>query len=249
MTRDVSIAVETSCRTGGVALGIDGQCIESVSFEAGGRHATTLISQMQGLLAGRGLAPRDLSEVYVSAGPGSFTGLRVGITAVRTLAQALPGVRCVAVPTACAVARNAAELPWRYLGVVLAARAGSVYAAVFERCNGRLVEAQPPATWQAEEFLAAVPKPVTLIGEGLAYQPTDAPGVTVVDPDASELHLPTARAVWHVGYHMARTGAFTEYHHLLPIYARQPEAVRLWELRAQHEVRTPGHCEDERENS
>ena len=232
MTRDVSIAIETSCRTGGVALGAGGQCIEAVSFEAGTRYATSLVSQMQRILAGRGLTPRDLSEVYVSIGPGGFTGLRVGITAVRTLVQALGGVRCVAVPTVHVVARNAADLPWQYLGVVLAARAGSMYAGVFERCDGRIVEAQPPATWQACDFLAAAPRPITLIGQGLAYQPIEATGVTVIGPDDPGLHMPTARAVWHVGYEMARAGAFTEYQHLLPIYARKPEAVRLWEQRA-----------------
>jgi len=248
MTRDVSIAVETSCRAGGVAMGVGGQCVENVSFDTASRHATALISQMKALLAGRGLTPRGLSEVYVSAGPGSFTGLRVGITAVRTLAQALPHVRCVAVPTVRVVAENAAEMDWHYLGVVLAARAGSVYASVFERRDGRVVQAGPGRTWQAEDFLAAAPRPVTLIGEGLSYQPMAAPGVTVIDPDAPDLHLPTTRAVWDVGREMARDGQFTEYHHLLPIYARKPEAVRLWEQRAERQARSACGCEDECEN-
>jgi len=232
MKHDVSIAIETSCRIGGLALGAGGRCIEAVSFDAASRHATVLVAQMKALLDASGLGPHDLSEVYVSAGPGSFTSLRVGITAVRTLAQALPHIRCVAVPTARAVAQNAAEMDWRYLGVVLGAKAGSVHATVFRRRDGRIVQAEPGRVWQAEDFLAAAPRPITLIGEALAYQPMAAPGVTAAPPEAAGLHLPVPRAVWHVGYEMARAGQFTEYHHLLPIYARRPEAVRLWEQRS-----------------
>jgi len=224
-----SIAVETSCRAGGVALGIGDQCVETVAFDTAGRHATALVAQMKALLDARGLTPRDLQEAYVSAGPGSFTGLRVGITAVRTLAQALEHLRCVAVPTAHAVARNAADLEWRTLGVIMAARAGSVHATLFERRDGRVVELEPGRTCEARDFLAAAPRPITLIGEGLAYQPMQAADVTVIDPDASPLHAPNPQAVWQVGYELARAGAFTEYHHLMPIYARQVEAVRLWE--------------------
>lgn len=228
-SQEYSIAVETSCRAGGLALGVGDRCVETVAFDTTGRHATALVAQMKALLDARGLAPRDLVEVHVSAGPGSFTGLRVGITAVRTLAQALEHLRCVAVPTAHAVARNAADLEWRYLGVIMAARAGNVHATLFERRHGRIVELEPGRACEADDFLAAAPKPITLIGEGLAYQPMAAADVTVVDPDASHLHTPNPRAVWQVGRELARAGKFTEYHLLLPIYPRRPEAVILWE--------------------
>ncbi len=230
---EVSLAVETSCRAGGLALGLDRRCIETVAFDAVGRHATALITQAKALLDRRGLTPADVDEVYVSAGPGGFTGLRVGITAVRTFAQALSGVRCVAVPTAHAIARNAADFEWRYLGVVLAARADRIYATVFERRDGRIVEICPGRDWQAAEFLTGTPRPITLIGEGLAYKPiaVGAADVTVLDPADTHLHLPDPAVVWQVGYEMARAGAFTEYHRLLPVYARKPEAVRLWEAK------------------
>jgi len=248
MRPDPSIAVETSCRTGGVALGLGGQCVESVSFDATRGHATVLVGQMQALLAGRGLAPQDLSEVYVSAGPGSFTGLRVGITAVRTLAQAVAHVRCVAVPTVRAVAENASELDWRHLGVVLSARAGSIYAAVFERHDGRAVQREPGRTWEARRFLAAAPRPITLIGEALAYETMTGPGVTHAWPDALERHLPKPEAAWRIGHDMARAGEFTAYRRLLPVYARRPEAVRLWEQRAERQTLAGGDCEGNHEN-
>jgi len=227
-SQNYSIAIETSCRAGGLTLALGERCIETVTFDTAGRHATALISQMKALLDRHDLSPVDLAEAYVSAGPGSFTGLRVGITAVRTLAQALGNLRCVAVPTAHAVARNATDLEWTHLGVIMAAREGSVHATLFERCEGRIVELEPGRACEAGEFLAAAPKPVTLIGEGLTYQPMVAAEVTVIDPEATAMHMPNSLAVWQVGLDLARAGTFTEYHHLLPIYPREPEAIRLW---------------------
>jgi hypothetical protein len=54
------------------------------------------------------------------------------------------------------------------------------------------------------------------------------PFFTLADPS---IYYPTAEGVWKVGRRLAGEGAFTEYHRLLPIYARRSEAERLWELR------------------
>ena len=97
MSETITIAIETSCRTGGVAIGKGAKLLKSVAFDTPGRHASELISQLDAMMRSVRIAPAEVDEVYVSAGPGSFTGLRVGITVARTLAQALGGIRCVAV--------------------------------------------------------------------------------------------------------------------------------------------------------
>lgn len=234
MTESVSIAIETSCRAGGLALGRDGRLVEVVGFDTTGRHATQLVSRLDDLLTSHRLRPGDLTEVYVSAGPGSFTGLRVGITAARTLAQTVPHCRCVAVPTAQAIAEaeNVRRRQWRNLAVVLDARQGSVYATFFRRCGERIVPTGPGAPLSVREFLDTAPRPLLVVGQALEHQPLEGPGITTSGDDESEAHLPTAECIWRVGRRMAKDGQFTDYHHLLPIYARKPEAVRLWEDRA-----------------
>ena len=227
MTDDVSIAIETSCRAGGVALGCGGELCEAAAFDASREHATQLVVRLDEMLARRGLSAGDIRQAYVSAGPGSFTGLRVGITVVRTLAQAVAGLRCVAVPTAMAVAENARDLAWENLGVVMDAREDSIYAQLFTRRQGRIVAAAARAL-SVEEFLASAPRPLMLMGEGLAYHCLAGPDIVIADP---RLHLPTAEGVWRGGRRLAAAGEFTEYHRLLPIYTRRPEAVRLWEER------------------
>ena len=225
-----SIAIETSCRSGGVAVAVGDEPPRAVAFDASARHATELLVRLDALLGDAGRRPRDLREVYVSAGPGSFTGLRIGITVARTLGQAVAGLRCVAVPTALAIAAGARELPWQRLAVALCAKEGSAYTCLFARRGEQIVPAADPVVMTMADLPSLAPGPLTVVGEATAFGEIAAEGVTVVEP-GSPLHLPTAENVWRVGREMARAEQFTDYRRLVPIYARRPEAVRLWEMR------------------
>jgi len=180
------------------------------------------------MLAQAGLAPERLGHVYVSIGPGSFTGLRIGVTVARTMAQLLPDLKCLAVPTARAVAQNAAAVEWEHLGVVLAAKGRTAYCARFVRRDGGIVPAGGASVVEFERFCADAPRPMLLIGEGMAFFEVSAPSVSVADEG---LWSPTAEGVWRVGRSLAAEGRFTDYHELLPDYGRRPEAVRLWQQR------------------
>ena len=102
----LTLGVETSGLTGAVALRRDGQIIESVTLQhSGRRHAQTLVSEVDALLRRSNLTAKQLQVVAVSIGPGSFTGLRVGVVLAKTLGYAL-GCEVVAVDTFCAIAAN-----------------------------------------------------------------------------------------------------------------------------------------------
>ncbi len=231
MSGIVSIAIETSCRAGGVALGLGDQSAKVARFDASRRAATQIITHLDALLVGLHLSPSDLEELYVSIGPGSFTGLRVGVTVARTLAQAIPRLRCVAVPTPSVIAENARSLDWENLGVILDCKQGEFHASLFCRRGGLVVPAGEGRVVSAEEFLAWAPRPILLIGEGLGYHELLAQGVGIAPGVPGVDHLPSAEGVWRVGRRMASRGEFTDYRRLLPTYARNPEAVRLWNLR------------------
>ncbi len=228
MTKTVSIAIETSCRVGGVALGLGDEMVEAVQFNASARHATQLVGQIGQLLTRVQLTPRELTEVYVSVGPGSFTGLRIGITVARTLAQTTPNVRCVAVPTAEAIAENFRGGDWQHLAVLLSTKSESFHASLFASRPGRLALLGEPTVCTAEQLLTDAPRPLTVIGEALDH--CEVAGEDIVRAEA-DLWAPTAEGVWRVGRAMATAGEFVDYHHLLPFYPRKPEAVRLWEKR------------------
>ena len=224
METPVSISIETSCRAGGVALGRGDELLGVIDFEASARHAVQLVPRLAELLEGASLRPEDVDELYVSAGPGSFTGLRVGLTVARTMDQMLSALRCVAVPTSSVVALQAADLPWDNLAVVLDARGGCVYVSTFVRGEGRIVPNGEPRLVEIDEFLSDLHRPIMLTGEGLAYHDCTGPEISIAP---SELYFPTARSVWLAGRQMARDGQFTEYNKLTPIYAKPPEVLRM----------------------
>jgi tRNA threonylcarbamoyladenosine biosynthesis protein TsaB len=227
----VSVAIETSCRQGNVALGVGGQFCAAGDLGTTRKHAAALLPSLQTLLDENGLAPADVDALYVSVGPGSFTGLRVGVTVARTWGQMQPDLNIVAVPTPLAVAANAGD-DWQRLGVLLAAKrsgeaAGTVYGALVRRADAAIAFDGEPLVATPQDLLATWPRPLTLTGEGLSFcQVEPAEGITLIDDSR---RLPTAWAVWQIGEQLLAAGASTPWSELQVVYARRPEAVRLWE--------------------
>ena len=220
-----ALAIETSARTGSLAAVEDGRVLAEDQFPHGLKHAAEIIPRLDALCRGQGWSPRDVGEVYVSVGPGSFTGLRIGITLAKTLGFAT-GARLVAVPTVRVLARNAPPEA-RHLVLVLEAKRDQIYTARFGRtgAQGPWVEAEPAHLDSLSAALARSPRPVHLLGEGIPYHqkfiPPDDADVIQTPP---ELWRPRAAAVAEEGAPMAAAGRFTDPQQLLPIYIRRPEA-------------------------
>jgi len=226
MNELLTISIETSCRVGGVALGRGDAILATAELGGSRRHACDLLPAIDGLLREQGASPTDLDEVYISVGPGGFTGLRVGVTAVRTMGTCQPSLRIVAVPTPLAIAQNVLDMPWQRLGVVLAGKRHpdpSAHVTWVDRqaatcSDGEILPAD--ALWDASRADGTV-----LIGEALGYLETPD-DVNVFDESR---WYPTAQSVWRLGRQMSADGKTTPASQLLPHYARRPEAIRLWE--------------------
>ena len=107
----ITLGVETSGPVGSLALRRDGRCVEERFLpELGRRHAQSLVPEAAALLRRHGIAARDIGLVAVSIGPGSFTGLRVGVTFAKTFAYAT-GARLAAVESFLAIAGNTPAAP------------------------------------------------------------------------------------------------------------------------------------------
>ncbi len=230
MKKPISISIETSCRGGGVALASDDNIIASRSFDASRRSAVHLVAYLDEILAEAGLKPAEIDELYVSAGPGSFTGLRVGITVARTLAGSIEGLKCVAVPTPHAIAENVRQMDWENLAVVFDAKQ-AIYVTSFTRDGEKIIPAGEPAVMAVDQFTAETPKPVLVIGEGLSYHEITGEGISLAAAPGEEIHMPKADGVFAAGRAAAKAGEFTNPAEMLPIYTRKPEAVRLWQKR------------------
>src|SRR4051812_47674672 len=100
----LTLAIETSGPNGSVALSRDGALIDVQTLEREGRrHAQTLVVTIKSMFERAGLRAADCNVVGVSIGPGSFTGLRVGVVCAKTFAYAT-GAQVVAIDTFEAIA-------------------------------------------------------------------------------------------------------------------------------------------------
>src|SRR5436190_12510374 len=137
-----ALAIETSARVGAVATVEDGRVLVEEQFPHGLQHAAQIVPIIDRLAKAQAWEPGDLDELYISAGPGSFTGLRIGITLAKTMALAT-GVKLVAVPTTRVLVENAPSEA-RHVVLVLDAKREQVFTARFERDeHGKWMEREP----------------------------------------------------------------------------------------------------------
>lgn len=218
------IAVETSGRVGSIALVDDGRVVVEEQFPHGLQHAALVIPIIDRLTRARGWRPEEIDELYLSIGPGSFTGLRIGVTLAKTMALATR-VKVVAVPSVRVLAENAPQ-DARHLTIVLDAKRDQIFTARFARGPTEEWAVTEPAHLDSlPEMLRRAPRPVHLLGEGIPYHrkfiPADDPGV-VVTPE--ETWRARASAVAQIGQEMSAAGEFADPFSLTPIYIRRPEA-------------------------
>src|SRR4051812_41311144 len=115
-----AVAIETSGKIGSIAVVEDAQVCAEQSFEHGLQHAAMIVPIIDQLCRAQNWTPDDLDEIYLSIGPGSFTGLRIAVTLAKTLALATE-LKIVAVPTIHVLAQNAPE-DAKHLIIVLDAK-------------------------------------------------------------------------------------------------------------------------------
>lgn len=140
----VTLGIETSGLAGLVALRRDGVLLEERELEhTRRRHAQTLVLELQTLLQSHGVSPTDIDIVGVSHGPGSFTGLRVGIVVAKTFAFAA-NCRLVAVDTFAAIA-EAADESVTSLSVVSDAQRQQLFVGEFVRDEASQLFERPSA--------------------------------------------------------------------------------------------------------
>jgi len=181
------LALDTSARTGALALARDGEIIAASRIESPEGLASVLFQEIQALLAEKGLKTGDVDLWSPSSGPGSFTGIRVGMTAAKALAE-VHGKGVVPISNLDALA--AAAPAGRNRAAVLDARREEVYGAVYGPNLEVLVE---PAAWSWAHFqeaaaphnpLWACPDAAIFCAEGAA--PLGADAERVVVPNAVE---------------------------------------------------------------
>lgn len=167
----MTLAFDTSSTSGSIALVRDGSLVAEWTVGDVGTHADWLMRSIDGILASRGLRVTDVDNFAVCTGPGSFTGLRIGVSTVKGLAWAL-GKDVITVSTLKALALNA-----RYsldpVCPMLDARKKEVYTALYSFSSGSVETLIPESALPPSELFDKIRDlglnaPVLFIGSGLA---------------------------------------------------------------------------------
>ena len=208
-------------------------------------HSQTLLPMVESVLRLSGLELKDIDVVAVTAGPGSFTGVRIGISAVKGL--------CFADKKPCVPVSVLHSMAYNLIGqncIVCAcmdARCNQVYNALFEVKDGvitRLCEDRALMINECYEDLVKIHKnspeaPVFAVGDGaeLFVKSTEGRGVPVKLPP-EHLKLQRASSVCFAAEEKALSGKTVDPDTLLPVYLRLPQAER--ELKKKQEANLKG---------
>ena len=161
------LAFETSAKAGSVALLQDGKLLGESYQNTGLTHSQTVMVMAQELLKSCGYTPQEVEAVAVAAGPGSFTGVRIGVAAAKGFAWG-GQIGCYGVSTLEAMALGLGV--WQgTVACVMDARRSQVYNALFRADGGvltRLCEDRAVSLEELGAELKTIPGPIFLVGDG-----------------------------------------------------------------------------------
>ncbi len=158
------LGIETSTPVCSVGLVDEDRILTCYSQNTGLRHAERTIAMAERAVQDAGIAAADLHGVAVGSGPGSFTGLRIGMAAAKGLCFALD----LPLLTVSTLKGLAARVIFERMPVcaMLDARRGDVYAGVYSLDDGALTARLPDSALPLEDLIPKLPKPVLIVGEG-----------------------------------------------------------------------------------
>ena len=225
------LGIETSTPVCSVALSDGSGVMAQYTLASDMHHSERLVPMVQQVLADAGVTLGDLHGVAVASGPGSFTGLRIGMGLAKGLCMAA-GLPLLPVPTLAGMALGAGceGLP---VCPMLDARRGEVYAGVYDCVDGRVVSRLPDRAGPVSDWFADLPRPVVLVGDGAwLHRAQMLEALSGGAHFASRaLGRPDAGAIALLGADMLVRGDMGDVDAVEPVYLRRSQAELVREAR------------------
>ena len=219
------LALDSTAIAASVALCEDETLLGEYTIQNGNTHSETLLPMIESLCKHFSLSADEIDLFALSAGPGSFTGVRIGAATLKGLAFGKNKI-CIGVSTLEALALNLA-LSDGLICPVMNARRKQVYTALFRSKKGVLERLMPDcaiAISELDKRLAAYDEPIRLCGDG--YDVTAELLTHSILPTPHRLRPQSAYSVAQVALQLYRSGIRTTDAQISPIYLRLPQAER-----------------------
>jgi len=224
------LVLDTSTQRAAIGVLARGET-HTLSAEAGRQHGRDLIPCIQAILGAAHLTLREIDVLGVGLGPGSYTGLRVGVTAAKTIAYAT-GAALVGLDTLEAIAANA-PLDATRIAVIADAQRGDLYVAEWVRdCpGGPLQSPQPCQVEPLQSWLRRLDPTAVVLGPALESAAIRASIPAERLPADPRLNFPDARHLVQLALRAANAEAHADLWNLEPRYLRRSSAEEKWEAR------------------
>lgn len=227
------LAIDTATMVSSVAVADKDRLLAELTVQTRLTHSETLLPHVEQVLKMAGVEKAALDGVAVSLGPGSFTGLRIGLAAAKAIAYGLD-IPIFGIPTTEALAWH---YPVQGVAVVpfIDAQKGNVYSAVYQWQDDGFEEISPVQVYTLQgalELCEAQPVSVLAVGDMAVkklYGREDLPANVQVPPP--HMVMPRAANVAMAGLKRLVAGQEDSVMNLEPVYIRRSEAEVLWEKR------------------
>jgi len=225
------LGIETSGLIGNIAVCDGNTVVGKKTYGKNFSHGKEIVSSLESIFNKIKWDPNDIDLIAVSIGPGSYTGLRIGVTCVKTLAYGL-GKPVIDVPTLDVLVENVKDNNAKTICPVIDAKRKSVYACIYDRSNNGNRRTTDFLIISPDSLIDILPESTLIFGDGIApYKDIfTQKDLTIVDDE--KLGIADAASVARLGMERYEQGIRCEINALAPLYLRKSEAEeRLKESR------------------
>ena len=244
------LAIESSGAVASAAIMKSGEILSEYTINNGKTHSHTLLPMIEEIMDKCGMTAKDIDYIAISSGPGSFTGLRIGISTAKGLAlggdiedSELAGKPCVAVSTLEAMAYNLCEAEGVYICPVIDARNDRIYSGLYwfwidDDGNYRAESAIPDGVFEIDKYLerlSSVNHGIIFIGDGIGAIKKKIDETGIMYSFASRhKNFPRAASLAIIAEKKIEEGDIVTADELSPDYMAKSQAERLRFRRMEH---------------
>jgi tRNA threonylcarbamoyladenosine biosynthesis protein TsaB len=225
------LGIETSGLIGNIAVCDGNKVVARKTYGKNFSHGKEIVSSLESIFNEIKWEPNEIDLIAVSTGPGSYTGLRIGVTCAKTLAYGL-GKPVIDVPTLDVLVENIKDSNAKTICPVLDAKRKSVYACIYDRSSNENRKTSDFLIISPDSLIDILPESTLIFGDGIApYREIfTQKDLTIVEDE--KLCIADAADVARLGLERYEQGIRCEINALAPLYLRKSEAEeRLKESR------------------